>query len=63
MNDEEIASALRTERNRLRREMEKYAAANLQDDPTGAFSVGILEGMSLAIRMLTKRIHELETMR
>lgn len=60
MTDAEIAAVLRPERNRLRREMERYAAENLKEDPTGAFRVGILEGMSLSIRMLTKRIHELE---
>lgn len=57
---EEIPAILRYERNRLRREMAKYADDNLSD-PTGSYHVGILKGMSLAIQLLTQRIHELES--
>lgn len=60
MTNEEIAAVLRPERNRLRREMEKYASESLQSDPTGPYRVGIIEGMNKAIHLLTKRIHELE---
>lgn len=60
MTDAEIAAVLRPERNRLRRETEKYVAEHLQSDPTGAYRVGVIEGMNKAILLLTRRIHELE---
>lgn len=60
MTDAEIAAVLRPERNRLRRKLEAHVDENLPGDLMDPYRVGVIEGMSRAIQLMTKRIHELE---